>query len=1411
MTYLFEVSWEVCNKVGGIYTLIRSKIPQALKHHGDNYYLLGPLRDTNPELTETDEPEWDPIRKALDAKGLKYRVGRWDVGGNNPRVILVDFTNRYDVSKVLFKLWEDFGIDSYAAQWDYVEPVIFSLACGEAIEAIAGALADSGTPNVIAHFHEWMCGAGLLYLKKNQPGIATVFTTHATVLGRALSGAGVDIYSGGAQIQPVEDAKSHGVLAKHSMEVASAREADIFTTVSDTTAREGLLMLNRRANHVIYNGLNVRDTPDYARDREKPDKTRGILLDFARKFTCKNLPDNTRFFVISGRYEYRNKGVDVFLSALAELEKRLKQDPPSPPVVAWILMAGGHKGVSEELYSQIYGEHAADKGHKPGIATHLLWDEHHDPTIQACHKYGFHNGAENKVNIIFCPAYLNGHDGLINIHYYDILAACDLGVFPSFYEPWGYTPHESISFSVPAVTTDVAGFGMWVKGLGKSFDSAVKVLNRQGKSDDETVRECTSVLYDFCVLDDRTLAKRRRMARKIALRADWAVFYELYVEAYNSALRRALERQTNPNLKFTPFIVSSTSLPKFRALTVLQTLPKELEKLQELAYNLWWSWHPDAVELFSSLDPALWESTGHNPVKMLNKISTERLQQEAGDPAFVGKFKKIYSAFSDYMKDESLYHGDERICSRKRPIAYFSMEYGIHESLPIYSGGLGILSGDHLKEASDLNIPLVAVGLFYKEGYFTQLIDRKGEQTETYLSANPADYPVKPVKDKDGRDIRIPFELPNRTAYARAWEVGVGRTRLFLLDTDIADNIPHDRGISLRLYGGDRKTRIKQEILLGIGGVRLLKQLGIEPSLYHLNEGHCAFLLLERYRDLVKGGVSPADAKSIVRASSVFTTHTPIPAGNEVFDEDLMRHYFSGFESELQMTWDLFMDLGRDKSASGANRFSMTVLALRLTSKANAVSKQHGKVSRSMWAGVWPDLFVEDIPITSVTNGVHLPTWVGSEIRKTLDKHLNAGWDRHQGKDTYAAKIKDIPDKTIWRNHIAQKSAMIEYVKKNISRQYIQWTGNTDDLRRLVEGLNPEAFTIGFAKRFASYKRPNLLFQDVARLKSLLQSQRHPVQVIFAGKAHPADTIGKNIIRDVVAAARSPDFWGKVLFIEDYDINLARYLVQGVDLWLNVPIPPNEASGTSGMKAAANGVISLSTLDGWWCEGYSPEIGWAVVPARRVDDQYKQDQFDNLAMMDALEREIIPMYYDRNSEGIPQMWVRKMKSAMRIAFEQFCTRRMLKEYWDRIYVPSIKRRIQLLDDDSKGLRELNQWKHDVRERFSDLRVLEVSASGMDGELLHPDNVLNFSILIGAGRMKGNEIRVELIIGEAQKDQFTGSPDVIPFELDHDGGTTLRYSLSYRIEKSGSYSYGIRILPFHPLLSHPQETGLIVWV
>ncbi|MEE9164973.1 MAG: alpha-glucan family phosphorylase, partial [Nitrospinota bacterium] len=1151
MKYLYEVSWEICNKVGGIYTVLRTKTGEAVKHFGENYFVLGPNLEKNSDFTETEEPLWERLQPALKEKGLSCRLGRWDIPGK-PRAVLVDFKERYDSANLLYNLWKDFGVDSYAGHWDYIEPVLFSTACAEVIETVHNTLYQEGDES-IAHFHEWMCGGGLLYIKKHSPEIGTVFTTHATVLGRSLSENRIEVQEGLAGKNPRDEARHFNVSAKHSMEAATAREADCFTTVSDITAEESLAILNKFPDHIVNNGLNIRDIPNVSRFRKRRDQNREHLLTLSRKILQKELPEQTKFILHSGRYEFHNKGIDVFLESLARLENEISHDSSVPPVVAFVLLAAGHQGVSEEVKNLIQEDHA-EWGKPAALTTHII-DEHNDPVIQTCHKLGLRNVLHNKVNVIFSTAYLDGNDGVFNLPYYDIASACDLGVFPSFYEPWGYTPLECAAHAVPVVTTDLTGFGRWANDLSHSPGKGVTVMRRKGRQENTFISDFTFFLHDFLKLEEKELANIHKQARQIAQMADWRLFYRNYLDAYMCAVEKAAKRSNLLDTSsfsdrlFTSFSGVGTSTPHYRNFTSALTLPKELDDLLRMGRNLWWVWHPDAQKLFEEIDAALWHKVKHNPVKLLHDVSDDVLLEKSKDKKFLTLYNTVVKKYKQYMNSRDGYNKATGAINWDMPIAYFSMEYGFHESLPIYSGGLGVLSGDHLKSASDLNLPLVGVGLLYKEGYFDQTIDMEGIQRENYPFLDCSRAPLKSLLDEKGDEIRVTVEIPGRTLFARVWEVFVGRVKLYLLDTDIPENSPEDRKVTSRLFGGDRAHGLIQEILLGFGGLKLLREeLNIKPSVYHINEGHASFLMLKRIKRFMGTGLNYQEAREAVKASSVFTTHTPVPAGNETFEVDLLKYYLYDFVKEIGISWEEFLELGWEKPEDEKAHFSMTVLALKLTSKANGVAKLHGKVARKMWLEVWSGVNEEEIPISSITNGIHLSTWMGDEMRLLLEKHLGIKWEKECDNAEAWKKIENVPKKALWDTHQAQKKKALDEIKERIALQYKQRGDEPQLLQETLEKLDHKIFTIGFARRFALYKRGALIFKDLKRFLRMANDSQKPVQLIIAGKAHPVDQSGKDVIKYIVDLGRSKELRGRVIFLENYDIAVGRLLTQGVDL-----------------------------------------------------------------------------------------------------------------------------------------------------------------------------------------------------------------------------------------------------------------------
>jgi starch phosphorylase len=697
-------------------------------------------------------------------------------------------------------------------------------------------------------------------------------------------------------------------------------------------------------------------------------------------------------------------------------------------------------------------------------------------------------------------------------------------------------------------------------------------------------------------------------------------------------------------------------------------LPGALARLQELAFNLWWSWTPQARALFEHLDPTLWRLSHHNPVKLLHELKPERLTALGHDPAFVRQYSAVLKAFDDYLDAKGTWFAKTYLAGADRTVAYFSAEFGLHNSIPIYSGGLGILAGDHCKEASDLGIPLVGLGFMYPQGYFRQRITADGWQEAEYEPFNRMESPIHQALTPSGAPCRIAVELNGRTVSAVVWRVCVGRVILYLLDTDVPDNAPDDRALSARLYGGDQEIRLSQEIVLGIGGVRALRALGLSPAVWHANEGHSAFLTLERVRELVQAGRAFEDAAALVRRSTVFTTHTPVPAGHDVFPIELMDRYFHRYWDQLGLSRDRFLALGGHPERPDG--FNMTALALRLASHVNAVSREHGHVSRRMWKALWPELPEEEVPIRSVTNGIHVPTWVAPEMNHLYSRHLGPDWADRSDDPAVWHRVTDIPDQELWAVRQALKRKLMSFIRERARAGWMQWRLEATQVLANGTLLDPEALTIGFARRFATYKRATLVFSSLTRLQHLLQDHWRPVQIIFAGKAHPADEPGRRFIHEVYSFCKDHGLGGHVAFLEDYDMHMAKYLVQGVDVWLNTPRPPMEASGTSGQKAALNGVPNLSVLDGWWQEGYDGGNGWAIPSSAHLGDPQAQDLHDAEQLYRILEQDVVPLYYTRDRDGIPRGWMQVVKDAIRTVVPRFCTRRMVKEYMTLYYAPA---------------------------------------------------------------------------------------------------------------------------------------------
>ena len=846
-----------------------------------------------------------------------------------------------------------------------------------------------------------------------------------------------------------------------------------------------------------------------------------------------------------------------------------------------------------------------------------------------------------------------------------------------------------------------------------------------------------------------------------------------------------------------------------RTFNVVPALPEPLAPLREMAYNFWWTWDSGAFELFRRLEPDLWEEVNHNPVLLLARVSQERLDALAADASYVAELNRQRQRLEDYLRAPTWFETEHPDLKEAR-MAYFCAEFGLNECLPIYSGGLGVLAGDHLKSASDMGLPLVGVGLLYREGYFRQYLGSDGWQQEAYPELDFYTAPIQLLKDKDGSPVRIAVEYPGRTVHAQIWRASVGRVSLFLLDANIPENSPEDREITARLYGGDLEMSIRQEILLGIGGVRALDALGMRPEMYHMNEGHSAFLGLERCRVLIaEQGVVFREAAEAVAAQTAFTTHTPVPAGNDVFPEDLMRKYFADYTKQLGISWDEFMALGRQDPNDHSELFCMTVLALKLAAVQNAVSKLHSQVSRKMWQRVWPDAPLDEVPIVPITNGVHTRTWLSTDMAALLDRYLHPNWIERPADHSVWEGVERIPDSELWRTHERRRERLVSIVRQRLQKQLRERGASPREVARAEQVLDPEALTIGFARRFAPYKRATLLFRDLERLKAILKNRERPVQLIYAGKAHPHDRQGKEMIRRIVELQRTDEFRNHIVFVEDYDLCLAHYLATGVDAWLNTPRRPLEASGTSGMKVAANGGLNISILDGWWVEAYDPEVGWAIGRGEEYQDLELQDTVESQALYDLLEKEVIPLFYARGTDGVPHGWVRKMKACMRKVIPRFNTNRMVQEYTELFYVPAIKRGRKLLADNLAGAKALANWKDHMRTHWPKLRVLEVQAPS-DGD--YPVGAeIPVRATLFLGKIRPEDVDVQIYGGRLDAKRQIVEPRIVSMECqgsDEDGRWTFVGSI--RCTEAGRHGFVLRVLPRHDDLANPHDARLIHW-
>ena len=848
--------------------------------------------------------------------------------------------------------------------------------------------------------------------------------------------------------------------------------------------------------------------------------------------------------------------------------------------------------------------------------------------------------------------------------------------------------------------------------------------------------------------------------------------------------------------------VSNVNTPNWREVTVRSSVPAELEKLSEMARNVWTLWNYEATDLFRSLDPALWKEVGQNPVLLLERMNFDKLEALATDKLVLKRMNDVYAKFRDYMDVEP---------DSKRPsVAYFSMEYGLNHVLKIYSGGLGVLAGDYLKEASDSNVDLCAIGFLYRYGYFTQSLAIDGQQIANYEAQNFGTLPLERVNDAHGQPLVVDVPYIDYVVHAYVWKVNVGRISLYLLDTDNEMNSEFDRSITHQLYGGDWENRLKQEILLGIGGILTLKALGIKKDIYHCNEGHAALINVQRLSDYVAEGLSFDQAIELVRASSLYTVHTPVPAGHDYFDEGLFGKYMSGYPQKLGISWDDLMDLGRNNPGDKGERFCMSVFACNTSQEVNGVSWLHGKVSQEMFSSIWKGYFPEESHVGYVTNGVHFPTWCASEWKQLYSKYFDSNFLYDQSNPKIWEAINNVPDEEIWNTRQTMKHKLVDYIRKQFSETWLKNQGDPSRIVSLMEKINPNALLIGFGRRFATYKRAHLLFTDLDRLSKIVNNPDRPVQFLFTGKAHPHDGAGQGLIKRIIEISRRPEFLGKIIFLENYDMQLARRLVTGVDIWLNTPTRPLEASGTSGEKALMNGVLNFSVLDGWWLEGYREKAGWALTEKRTYQNQEYQDQLDAATIYSILETEILPLYYDKNEDGYSEEWIKYIKNSISQIAPHYTMKRQLDDYYDRFYNKLAKRFHVLNADNYKKAKEIAAWKEEVAEKWDSIEVVSFEKSE---ELLQASiqSGRDYTITYVIDEKGLNDaIGIELVTIFTDADGKEHVYSVEPFEVVKKEGTLYTFQATHSLSNAGSFKVAYRMYPKNPDLPHRQDFCYVRW-
>lgn len=1394
---IFETSWEICNQIDGVHTVIAGKAKYINKEYDSNYILIGPdirrTEEDNPEFEEDTNLYADWVKHASKS-GLRFRIGRWRTDGN-PVVILLDFSNFISKKNEIFsRFWERFQLDSMAGGWDYIEAAMFGYASGKLIENFCDYNLTSGT-KVLAHFHDWQAGAGLLYLKYHEKNIASVFTVHSPILSKTIAERGGKLYEMPSDTKPFDLSKDYNVISQHSLEWNAAHNADVFTVNGSFIAEQVKLFLGKEPDLLSPNGLNPEVFTKEKNTQKRREEARTKIIRTAEALLGKKLSQDVRLLFTSGEYHFYTKGTRLIVDAAANINE---QDMADKESVVFLLFPADNYGPRQDLKEAL--ENGQNTEHQDRIMTHFLHQSDYDEITQAIKERNIQNKESDKVSLIYCPAFLDGNDGIFNLPYHQLLPGFDYGLFPYYYEAWGYTAHETLANGIPVSVSSLSGFGDWLQTRAESLPECIHIMKRSDQNQAETTGELEDAIMSCAPGVHNAYRKLQNLTLRIAEDAKWEELLPYHIKAYEKAVKKIRKKGE----LFVPAVPQEfkevrtyhSNRPIWRDISVHSTVSEALTGLVEIAENLWWSWNPKAQEMFIYIAGNKHNQEALHPQEILKGMSYEQVKDLEKDEVFMQLYHSVYDEFQKYIRTEP----DNKLPS----ISYFSMEYGITDIMQIYSGGLGILAGDYLKQASDSRYDMRAVGLFYHQGYFTQQIGVNGEQNAVYESQKFTDLPAQLVKDDKENPVVIQLALPGRTVNIQIWKVKVGRINLYLLDTDRDDNSKEDRAITHRLYGGDNENRLKQEMVLGIGGIRALNKLGIDTELYHINEGHAAFISFERMtHHMTKYKMTFREAQEVVRSSSLFTTHTPVPAGHDSFSEDLLMTYMGHYPARLRISKEDFVNLGRQQHGKKAEDFSMSVLGANFAQEINGVSKLHGEVTKhDIFPKMWDGYFPEELHIGYVTNGVHQNTWTASEWQEVY---------KNESGEIDFSRINTLSDEQIRDIRMKKKQQLFEFIKKRLDLVKVRRNENPKLILDIKNALNPEALTIGFARRFATYKRGDLIFRDIERLKKIIQNTERPVQFIYAGKAHPADSLGQAIIKRIIEISKSKDFLGKIIFLEDYKMSVAKFLVQGVDIWLNTPTRPLEASGTSGMKAVMNGVMNFSVLDGWWVEGYLKGAGWSLPLERTYDNQELQDDLDAAMLYQTLENEIIPLYYENNKQGCSEPWIAYIRKCVNEIAPNFTTLRMINDYNERFYQKLAHRNKRLRANDFNEAQRLAAEKLEVQNKWGEIETINIKLSDPVKNGLVPGEKYYGELILDLKSLSPDFVGAEIIISESDSEGNRKIIEKQELSFAKAEGSKAWFNIEMLPPGPGNYSYAFRIYPKIEGLPHRQDFGLVKWV